>query len=107
MMTVLYIAALIWGTWIFYLAVMNLLRHRGTLSLPAKILGWPVVIVGVVLDVAINWCVASFVFVSPPKEFLLTARLKRHIKNGGWRGRVAWWVCHNFLNAFDPGGMHC
>jgi len=107
MTTMLYITALIWGTWIFYLAVMNLLRHRGTLSLPAKILGWPVVIVGVVLDVAINWCVASFVFVSPPKEFLLTARLKRHIKNGGWRGRVAWWVCHNFLNAFDPGGSHC
>lgn len=107
MMTVLYIAALIWGTWIFYLAVMNLLRHRGTLSLPAKILGWPVVIVGVVLDVAINWCVASFVFVSPPKEFLLTARLKRHIREGGWRGKVALWVCHNFLNAFDPGGSHC
>lgn len=107
MIGVLYVAAFVWGTWIFYLAVMNLLRHRGTLSLPAKILGWPVVIVGVVLDVAINWCVASFVFVSPPKEFLLTARLKRHIKNGGWRGRVAWWVCHNFLNAFDPGGSHC
>lgn len=107
MIEVLYIAALIWGTWIFYLAVMNLLRHRGALSLPAKIPGWPVVIVGVVLDVAINWCVAPFVFLSPPKEFLLTARLKRHIKNGGWRGRVAWWVCHNFLNAFDPGGSHC
>lgn len=107
MIEVLYIAALIWGTWIFYLAIMNLLRHRGTLSLPAKILGWPVVIVGVVLDVAINWCVASFVFISPPREFLLTARLKRHIREGGWRGKVALWVCHNFLNAFDPGGSHC
>lgn len=107
MTELLYVAAFVWGTWIFYLAIMNLLRHRGTLSLPAKILGWPVVIVGVVLDVAINWCVASFVFVSPPKEFLLTARLKRHIKNGGWRGKVALWVCHNFLNAFDPGGSHC
>lgn len=107
MIEVLYVAAFIWGTWIFYLAVMNLSRNKDKMSLPAKVLGYPVLAVGVVLDVAINWCVAPFIFLAPPKELLLTARLKRHIAVGGWRGRVALWVCHNFLNGFDPGGTHC
>jgi hypothetical protein len=106
-MTFLYSFLAVWAAWVFYLAVMSLSRHRKQMTLPAKIIGYPTLVVGVVLDVAINWTVGTLIFVSPPKEFLLTARLKRHIREGGWRGTMARWVCHNFLNVFDPGGSHC
>ena len=106
-MTLIYSALLIWATWIFYLAIMSLRRHKDQMSLPAKIIGYPTLFVGVVLDVLINWLVGTVVFVAMPKELLLTARLKRHIREGGWRATMARWVCHNFLNVFDPGGSHC
>lgn len=110
-MIALSILGALWVLWIFYLAVMSLFRAHAnkTLSLPAKVLGYPVLIVGVVLDAAVNLTILTVVFFERPYEWLVTKRLTRHIQNGaGWRYRVASWVCSHLLNPFDPDQRgHC
>lgn len=97
--------------WLFYLAVMNLQRAKenGTLSLPAKILGLPIVIVGVLLDVVVNIFVMTILFLERPKEWLVTDRLQRHVRyhSGTWRAKLAYVICHYLLDTFDPSGKHC
>lgn len=97
--------------WIFYLAVMALFsaKEKGTLPKAALILGYPVLIVGAIIDLAMNAAVFSIIFFEPPKEWLVTKRLARHIKKGsGWRQKLAKWICENLLDAFDPDHRgHC
>jgi hypothetical protein len=101
---------LVYGLWVFYLAVMNLQRARnaGTLDVWAYRFGLPVFVVGWLLDFVVNIAVLSFIMLEPPRELLVTSRLKRHIATGtGWRCSMARWVCSNLLDAFDPSGCHC
>jgi len=97
--------------WILYLAIMHLIRAReyGTLKKTARWLGYPVVLVGIILDWLLNVIVGTVLFLEMPKSFgeLVTARLKRHCNLPTWRGAIAWWVCHKLLNTFDPSGRHC
>ena len=95
--------------WIFYLAVMNLVRARdaGKLTRVAYCLGLPIFIVGLALDVALNWVVLSAILLEWPRETTMTARLRRHFQTPGtWRYSVAVWFGVNLLDAFDPSGMH-
>lgn len=99
-----------YALWLWYLAVMSLMRARdaGKLSRPAYILGLPILWSGLVIDVLVNVFVASILFFEPPRELLVTSRLKRLIhRRGGWRGRLAHWVCAKLLDQFDPSGHHC
>lgn len=96
--------------WMFYLAVMSLMRARdaGKLSRPAYILGLPILWTGLFIDCVVNIFVASVVFLEPPRELLVTSRLTRLVhRNSGWRGKLALWVCINLLDQFDPSGHHC
>jgi hypothetical protein len=100
--------AVTYALWIFYLAVMTLKRARvaGQLSPLAFALGVPVLKVGLVLDVLVNVLVMTVVLVEPPREWLVTTRLKRHNRVGrGWRYKFANW-CEQFLDPFDPSGDH-
>lgn len=100
----------VYGLWVFYLAVMNLKRAKdaGTLRPWARRLGGPVLFVGVLLDLLVNWLVFTVLLLELPRETLVTARLKRHLASGaGWRYRVARWFCADLLDAFDPSGCHC
>lgn len=100
----------IYVVWIFYLAVMNLKRARDnkTLTKPALMFGYPILLVGYVADILLNVSVCSLLFLEIPKEFTVTARVQRHLYTGsGWREKLAGWFCHNLLNAFDPDGKHC
>lgn len=100
--------AVVYNLWIFYLAVMGLKRARnaGLLNKTAVVLGYPVLIVGYVLDALANIFVMTFVFVEIPQELTVTARLKRHIKTSqGWRLRAAHWFVP-LLDPFDPSGRH-
>jgi hypothetical protein len=110
-MTIAYILLAVYLLWLFYLAVMSLFRARanGTLSLPAKVLGYPILIVGVLLDALVNLTVLTIVFAERPYEWLVTKRLTRHGKyGGGWRRTVANWICSHLLNPFDPDQRgHC
>jgi hypothetical protein len=109
-MIVLYAAASLYVLWVLYLAVMSLARARdaGTLSNAAKILGYPLLAVGVAFNVAVNWILLTVVFLEFPRESMFTNRVTRHCLHGeGWRKRLACWICHDLLDAFDPSGKHC
>jgi hypothetical protein len=99
----------VYGLWVFYMAVMNLKRAKdaGTLRPWARRFGGPVLLVGVLLDLIVNWLVFTIILLELPRETLVTARLKRHLKSQGWRRNVAYWFCSELLDTFDPSGAHC
>lgn len=97
-----------WLLWVFFLAVMHLQERRdaGTLGPIAYRLGVPVLLVGYALDFAVNVSVCSVLFLEPPRETTVTARLKRHASKETWRGRIARFLAAHLLDAFDPSGRH-
>lgn len=100
-------AYLLWG---LYLAVMPLMRARNNnaLTVPAKILGYPILAVGYLIDFLVNMSVATVLFLELPKEWVVTARLIRYINGSeGFRYKIATWICSNLLDPFDPTGCHC
>jgi hypothetical protein len=97
-----------YALWIFYLAVMNLKRAKdaGLLTKTAMALGYPVLIVGYVLDFWVNITVMTFLLMEFPRETTVTARLKRHNnQSSGWRKSVALWA-EPLLDPYDPSGNH-
>lgn len=106
MIAIFFYPALAIATWIFFLAIMSLKKARdaGQLTKTAEIFAFPVLCVGYALDFMFN-VASSVIFLEPPKEWLFTARVSRHIKQTGWRAALARWFCENLLNPFDAG--HC
>lgn len=99
----------LYALWLFYLAVMNLVRARnaGTLTKVALVLGYPIFIVGLALDIFLNWTVLTVLFIEWPRETTITARLRRHYKSRAtWRSWVAAWFGKHLLDPFDPKGAH-
>ena len=99
----------VYALWVLYLASMNLIRARdaGLLPRAAYVLGLPIVAAGVLLDALVNVTVCTLLFAELPREWLVTERVTRLERSGGWRQVVASWVCHNLLDNFDPSGKHC
>lgn len=97
---------ILYMTWIHYLAVMHLKRHRDELSGAAKFLGSLALFIGLVFDLILN-ILASIPFLQPPLELTLTSRLKKNLNKDNFRGKLARWICHNLLDKFDPSGGHC
>jgi hypothetical protein len=96
--------------WIFYLAVMALWRAKrdGSISRPALWLGYPILVVGAMLDVLVNLTIMTLLFAEIPQHWLVTSRLQQHINFGsGWRQKLATWICSSLLDSFDPTGLHC
>ena len=112
-MTALYLLLIALGStyalWIFFIAVMGLKRAKdaGLLSNTAKALGYPVLIVGYLLDCFVNVFVMTVVFLELPQETTVTARLSRHnaCATGGWRKAIALWA-EPLLDPYDPSGNH-
>jgi hypothetical protein len=110
--TILYGYLLAVATWVFYLAAMNLRPRLKSLRPVAKVHGYAVVLVAVILDMLLHFVVGSVVFLELPVrgELLLTARLKRYHEPayaGSWRAALAEWICEHLLNPFDSTGRHC
>lgn len=104
------IALSLWAFWGLYVLVMGLYRAhlQKRLSRATYAMGAPFLLIGLAVDLFMNVTVASVVFVQPPRQFLVTARLASHVKEGsGWRYKIANWVCNNLLDVFDPSGNHC
>lgn len=106
------VAALLflWAFWYCYILVMGLYRAHlaGRLNRFTYALALPALLVGYAMDVLANLTIASVVFLEPPREWLVTNRLKRHIERGtGWRAAKANWICTHLLDFFDPSGDHC
>lgn len=98
----------LYALWVFYLAVMNLKRVRdaGQLHKTAAVLGYPVLFVGLALDIVLNWTVMTVLLLELPKESTISSRLKRHNEVGtGWRMHVVRFF-EPLLDPFDPSGDH-
>lgn len=97
-----------YALWVFYIAVMGLKRVRDTVGLSPWTLrfGYPVLIVGYVLDVLVNWFVFTVVMLEIPKELTVSSRLKRHNQEStGWRLKIVKFI-EPLLDPFDPSGDH-
>ena len=99
-------ACLFFLTWVVYLATMNLVRNRESMTGLPLMTGWAVFCFGVALSTTMNWLVFTFLLLEFPREFTLSARLSRHLKAGGWRGRQAALIAEAWLDRFDPSGKH-
>jgi len=96
-------------TWIFYLAAMNLIAHRDRLGAVAKIHGYLVIGIGLVIDALLNVVFSFCVLFDRPRAKLLTGTLQYHLYVGASprRKAVALWLCTNLLDPFAPDGKHC
>ncbi len=108
---VLTLAVSPWVLWAMYVMVMGIYRAHldKRLTTVTTILAAPWVAIGYLVDALVNLTFASILFWEPPWELLVTGRLKRHIAaiSGGWRHRLAMWICDRLLDPFDPTGNHC
>jgi len=105
---ILYSVGLFYITLIFYLAVMNIARHKDNLSGIQKIIFTPILVVGIIFNFLLNTFVWTITFLERPKELQSTQRMKRHIDKNTWRGKQARFLCHTFLDQFDPSeDGHC
>lgn len=85
-----------------YVAIMcaKSIEHRMTLYW--KVILWPLVIIGVLLDIAFNWTFGTAAFLERPMELLFTDRVQRHFyARKGWRHHVAAFFAKQ-LNVVDP-----
>ena len=94
--------------WPFYLAVMSLkgARDAGRLSKYARTLAMPILFIGAALDAFANIVIMTVILLELPREWLVTPRLKRHIKGEGYRRRIAAWMAEHLLDPFDPDDRH-
>lgn len=100
---------LLYALWVFFLAVMSLKRAKdaGLLTTTAKFFGYPVLLVGLLLDFVANVTVMTLLLCELPREGTVTSRLKRHnsTSSTGWRKAVAAWA-EPLLDPYDPSGDH-
>jgi len=96
--------------WNKYLGIMNLAHTRNVGKLPsqAKPHGTVLLLLGYIEDVAYNLTWASLIYLDPPRELLVTARMVRykfgrkgHGPETGWRLTMTNYFCDAWLDPFD------
>jgi hypothetical protein len=105
---ILIILGATYALYVFYAAVMNIKRVRdaGKLTWVGKVLGYPTLVIGLVLDLFVNLTLMTIVLLELPRELTVTARLKRHHKEStGWRLAVVKFF-EPVLDPLDPSGDH-
>ena len=108
MINILIILGATYALYVFYAAVMNIKRVRdaGKLTWVGKALGYPTLVIGLVLDLFVNLTLMTIVLLELPREFTVTSRLKRHHKEStGWRLAVVKFF-EPVLDPLDPSGDH-
>lgn len=106
------ILLIVYLTFVHYSAVMNLqrVRNEGKLTLAQKPWAYVTLLVGLVLDVALNLIACFFILLVLPRDWLLTGTLIRYKRAGeGWRFKISSWLCSELLDTLDPhpSGCHC
>ena len=93
---------------IMYVASMAMIRAHAEKKLNGLlwVLCLPFVAVSIVLDFINNLIVFTLLFAELPREWLVTERLKRHVKQHTIRGKVARYIGNTILNPFDHSGDH-
>jgi hypothetical protein len=106
--SILIILGATYALYVFYAAVMNIKRVRdaGKLTWVGKALGYPTLVIGLVLDLFVNLTLMTIVLLELPRELTVTSRLKRHHKEStGWRLAVVKFF-EPVLDPLDPSGDH-
>jgi hypothetical protein len=97
-----------YALYVWYAAVMNIKRVRdmGKLTILGKVFGYPTLVIGLILDLLVNWFVMSIILLEIPRELTVTSRLKRHHKEStGYRLAVVKFF-EPVLDPLDPSGDH-
>jgi hypothetical protein len=100
--------AITYGLYVFYAAVMNIKRVRdaGKLTILGKVFGYPTLVIGLILDLLVNWFVMTIILLEVPRELTVTSRLKRHHKEStGYKLAVVKFF-EPVLDPLDPSGDH-
>ena len=86
---------------------VHVVRDAGQLTTGQKIMGYPTLLLGLVLDFALNVVLCTLIFIELPREWTVSARLWRHSTQGsGWRKKAALLVRTQLLDTADPRGYH-
>lgn len=94
--------------WVFYLAVMNLKRASDEKKLTPLVtaIASPLILCAIALDIILNVFILTALFLEFPKEYTISARLKRYNRTAkGIRLKIAQFM-QQFLDPFDPSGDH-
>jgi hypothetical protein len=97
-----------YALYVWYAAVMNIKRVRdmGKLTTLGKVFGYPTLVIGLILDLLVNWFVMTLILLEVPRELTVTSRLKRHHKEStGYRLAVVKFF-EPVLDPLDPSGDH-
>lgn len=104
----LFTLAACWWLFVFFLAVMSLkiASDAGRLTPAGKVLGYPILAIGYLLDFFVQTTLAVLLFLELPRETTVSGRVKRHCKGTGWRASLAIWMREQLLKPYDPSGGH-
>jgi hypothetical protein len=97
----------LWALFLMYCALNASLKSGKLKQTPPPVRAMSYTLLGVmwVADLVFNVTVGSLVFLELPKTLMFTSRCSSHLKDEGWRGDLARWVCDGWLNPFEAG--HC
>lgn len=104
--------AALWVFWLLYVFTMGLYRAflLGRLKGLSLVMCSPVVAGAFLVDLLMQFTVFSIVFAEVPRDWLVTHRLRRYMRElppENWRYRWADYLCKHLLDPFDPTGAHC
>lgn len=86
-----------------FVAIMHAKSLGKRITLYWRLVLVPLAIIGVVADVAFNMIFGTVVYLELPREWLFTARCRRHFRGKrGWRKTISEFFAKQ-LNQFDPG----
>ena len=93
---------------ILYVASMGMVRaHKeGKLNSILWVLCVPFVALSWVIDVIHNITLFTLLYLEFPRELTVTERLKRHVSEHTFRGKLSRWIAETVLNPFDYSGNH-
>lgn len=93
---------------ILYVASMGMIRaHKeGKLNSILWVLCVPFVALSWVIDVIHNITLFTLLYLELPRELTVTERLKRHVSEHTFRGKLSRWIAETLLNPFDYSGNH-
>lgn len=110
--TLVYLYLSMFITWLFYLAVMHIKKVKNQLEFVEKLFAYPMLYIGLFIDVMFNITSGTVFFFEPPREFLFTSRCQRHLESkktnfyARYQKRVAKYFCSKFMDPYDEDG-HC
>lgn len=102
------IVVALWLLWIAFVAIMHLrrVRQRWGLTGAQKVFGYPLLVIGYVLDVVMRLTVFAALFLRHPRLETVSEMLEREVAGSGWRARQARWWREELLADFDLTGSH-